>query len=116
MHACCGRSGEGGARREQRWVRVQRGEDGTDRAARGVGKRGGEGGAEGVRGGRGAPWRRLPNTRRVAAAEAVSGKSGGVEEQHCQRAAAADKRLSRVVVAGESHTMKEERCLSPCKQ
>ena len=42
-------------------------------------------------GGGGAPWRRLPSTRRVVAAEAVSGKSGGVEERHCQRAAAADK-------------------------
>ena len=29
--------------------------------------------------------------RRVVAAEAVSGKSGGVGELHCQRAAAADK-------------------------
>ena len=55
----------------------------------------------------GAPWRSLPSTRRVVAAEAVSGKSGCVGELHCQRAVAADKsRCGR----------KEERCLSPCKQ
>ena len=39
----------------------------------------------------GAPWRRLLSTRRVVAAEAVSRKSCGVGELHCQRAAAADK-------------------------
>ena len=58
--------------------------------ARGRGRRGGSAGGGGA-GGRGAPWRRLPSTRRVVAAEAVSGKSGGVKERHCQRAAAADK-------------------------
>ena len=59
---------------------------GAERAAQRECEGWGRGGA-----GRGAPWRRLPSTRRVVAAEAVSGKSGGVEERHCQRAAAADK-------------------------
>ncbi len=65
------------ARIEQR---VERGGPGERAARRDCGGWGG-----------GAPWRRLPSTRRVVAAEAVSGKSGGVGELHCQRAAAADK-------------------------
>ena len=85
--------------------RAARGESGAglecdaDRTAR-IEQRVGRGGAGeraarrecGGWGGGGAPWRRLPSTRRVVvAAEAVSGKSGGDEELHCQRAAAADK-------------------------
>ena len=72
------------AERTARIERVGRGGAGERAAQR---ECGGWGGAAGRR----APWRRLPSTRRVVAAEAVSGKSGGVGELHCQRAAAADK-------------------------
>ena len=86
-------------------------------------RRGGEGGAEGGRGGggrggagRGAPWRRLPSTRRVVAAEAVSGKSGGVKERHCQRAAAADKSRGgrRIVVCHLASSDTVQGGVSPC--
>ena len=93
MHACGGRRGEGGTRREQQGESSAGLECDADRTAR-IEQRVGRGGA-GERVARrecgGAPWRSLPSTRRVVVAEAVSGKSGGVGELHCQRAAAADK-------------------------
>ena len=82
---------------------------GWGREARGRGRHGGSAGGGGAGGhlGEGCRarvgwWRRRPCRGRAVASESctVSGR----------------RRQTRVAVAGESHTRKEERCLSPCKQ